>query len=170
MAVASDRPGLGHARRRAVDTGLGHPPAAPGQRRAVAAGLPAAPPAPAAGAGPGAEHPRPGLGRERPPNAQRRLQRLREAGFRLCLQDVGLGYPGVLELPAWPVDEWLLAPSLLNTDQARGVAQPLLQAILAAARRHAMPLVFEGQAPASLLDAAPHLIRQAPLGQPAPPT
>jgi len=105
-----------------------------------------------------------------PPNAQRRLQRLREAGFRLCLQDVGLGYPGVLELPAWPVDEWLLAPSLLNTDQARGVAQPLLQAILAAARRHAMPLVFEGQAPASLLDAAPHLIRQAPLGQPAPPT
>lgn len=105
-----------------------------------------------------------------PTSALRRLQRLREAGFHLCLQDVGRGYPGVLELPAWPVHEWLLAPSLLSTDQGDGPAQALLQAILAAARRHAMPLVAEGEVPASLLDAAPHLIRQAPIRLPAPAT
>lgn len=101
-----------------------------------------------------------------PTSALRRLHRLREAGFRLCLQDVGLGYPGVLELPTWPVHEWLLAPSLLNPPQGDGAAQALLQAVLEAARRLAMPLVAEGEVPGSLLEQAPHLIRQTALGRP----
>lgn len=100
-----------------------------------------------------------------PTSALRRLQRLREAGFRLCLQDVGLGYPGVLELPTWPVHEWLLAPSLLSTNQGDGAAQALLQAVLAAARRHAMTLVAEGEVPGHLLEEAPHLIRQTALSR-----
>lgn len=103
-----------------------------------------------------------------PASALRRLQRLRDAGWRLCLQDIGWGYPGVLELSQWPVDEWLLAPGLLSPMGRSGAPQPLLQAILAAARDHAMPLVAEGDLPASLREAAPHLIRQAPQGELVP--
>lgn len=80
-----------------------------------------------------------------PANALRRLQRLRAAGFRLCLQDVGLGYPGVLELPQWPVDEWRLAPALLSAARHPGPHQALLEAILAMARDLAKPLVLEGE-------------------------
>lgn len=93
--------------------------------------------------------------------ALRRLRRLADAGFRLCLQDVGLGYPGVLELSQWPVHEWLLAPGLLRPGPGQHTAQALLQAILAAARAQSMPLVVEGDGPASLLASTPSLIRQA---------
>lgn len=103
-----------------------------------------------------------------PTSALRRLQRLREAGFRLCLQDVGLGYPGVLELPRWPVHEWLLAPALLGAATGPGAAQALLQAIVAAARDHAKPLMMEGELPASLRQLAPELIRQAAMAPSAP--
>jgi len=93
--------------------------------------------------------------------ALRRLRRLADAGFRLCLQDVGLGYPGVLELSQWPVHEWLLAPGLLRPGPGQPTAQALLLAVLAAARAQSMPLVVEGDGPASLLATAPSLIRQA---------
>lgn len=96
-----------------------------------------------------------------PDPALRRLKALREAGFRLCLKDVGLGYPGVLELATWPVQEWLLTPSLLQRPADGGAARALLAALVAAARSMDMPLVVEGEVPAFLKEAAPQLIVQA---------
>lgn len=96
-----------------------------------------------------------------PDPALRRLKALREAGFRLCLKDVGLGYPGVLEIAAWPVQEWLLAPGLLRCPCDKAAAKALLTAFLAAARSMNMPLVVEGEVPAFLTRTAPLLIMQS---------